>query len=571
MIIFNIRLRLAMVLCFVSIGVTSLQSVPAIFLTQRQLCDLELICNGGFAPVSGFMTERDYNAVVTTMRLADGQLFPMPIVLDVGQQTIDELKNSSDLELRSPEGFLLAVLHVTDIWQPNKVLEAECVFGTTNTDHPGVHYLFNKTKEYYLGGSLTSVAMPKHYDFVSLRKTPQELKAYFKENNISRVVAFQTRNPMHRAHFELTSRAAQQADAHLLLHPVVGMTKPGDVNHFTRVHCYKALMNRYQRGSATLSLLPLAMRMAGPREALWHAIIRKNYGCTHFIVGRDHAGVSDRNGKSFYGIYDAQEMVMKYAQEVGIIAVPFNAVAYLPDEDRYEEMSKVTPGTKVADISGTQLRKMLNEGTSLPTWFTFPEIDTILHKVYPPRSKQGCVLFFTGLSGSGKSTLANAVAIKLMELQDRKISLLDGDLVRKFLTSELGFSPEHRSLNIRRIGFVANEAAKNGGIALCAAIAPYDDDRRENRELINAASNYIEIYVSTSLDVCEKRDTKGLYKKARQGLLPQFTGISDRYDIPQNPEIIVDTETMALDEAVAVVIKYLQQYNFIPEITEFKS
>lgn len=558
-------------LFFIGVVTPCMGEAAPLFLTQRQQCDLELICNGGFAPLSGFMTERDYNSVVTKMRLADGQLFPIPVVLDVDEQIVNEVKRDPDIELRSPEGFLLAVLHVTDSWKPNKLHEAEHVYGTTNTDHPGVNYLFTKTKDYYIGGSITFVSMPRYYDFVSLRKTPQELKAYFKEHGITRIIAFQTRNPMHRAHFELTSRAAKQVDAHLLLHPVVGLTKPGDVDHFTRVHCYKALMNRYESGSATLSLLPLAMRMAGPREALWHALIRKNYGCTHFIIGRDHAGVSDKNGVPFYGVYEAQEMVIRYAEEIGITPVPFNAVVYLPEENCYEELSRVKSGKKIAEISGTQLRKMLNEGVALPSWFTFPEIEEALRKVYPPRNKQGFVLFFTGLSGSGKSTLANAVAIKLMELQDRKITMLDGDLVRKFLTSELGFSPEHRSLNIRRIGFVANESSKNGGIAICAAIAPYENDRRANRELIEASSNYIEIYVATSLAVCEQRDTKGLYKKARQGLIPQFTGISDRYDIPTGSEIVIDTDRLTLDESVSEIIAYLQDRKFIPEITEFKS
>jgi len=543
----------------------------SITLTQRQLCDLELILNKGFAPLEGFMTESDYNSVVETMRLADGSVWPMPITLDITQETAQKLLGvttksleNNILELRSPEGRLIANMNVEDIWKPNKLNEAEKVYRTTSTDHPGVQYLLNKTHDYYVGGKVDLVAMPHHYDFAELRKTPAELKQYFKENNISQIVAFQTRNPMHRAHFEITERAAKEINGHLLLHPVVGLTKPGDVDHFTRVHCYKELYKNYPRGSTTLSLLPLAMRMAGPREALWHALIRKNYGCTHFIIGRDHAGPgADSNGNLFYGPYDAQDLVMNYANEIGITVVPFKMVIYLPDEDRYEEISKITPDTRTAQISGTQLRKMLKDGVNPPEWFTYPEIAKILQKTYPPRNKQGFTLFFTGLSGSGKSTLANAVAIKLMELQDRKISLFDGDIVRKFLTSELGFSKQHRSLNVRRIGFVANEASKNGGAALCAFIAPYQQDREENRQLISALSNYIEVYVSTSLAECEKRDTKGLYEKARAGIIQQFTGISDPYETPKNAEIIIDTETISIDDGAKIIIDYLTKQGYI--------
>jgi len=539
-------------------------STVSITLTQRQLCDLELLLNGGFAPLNGFMNEQDYTSVVETMHLTNGSLWPMPITLDVSEKTAQALQNDKNIELRSAEGLLHATMSVENIWKPNKIKEVECVYGTKNTQHPGTDYILNKTGEYYVGGKVTLVSMPKHYDFVGLRRTPKDLKQYFKDNNITKVIAFQTRNPMHRAHQELTFRASKDTGAHLLLHPVVGLTKPGDVDYFTRVHCYKALLKYYPEKTATLSLLPLAMRMAGPREALWHALIRKNYGCTHFIVGRDHAGPgSDSTGKPFYGPYDAQQLVLQYAQEAGITAVPFNEVVYLPEQDSYEEVDKIAPGTKTLSISGTQLRKILKDGSELPTWFTFPEVAQELRKSYPPRNKQGFTLFFTGLSGSGKSTIANALAVKLMEIQDRNITMLDGDIVRTYLSSELGFSQEHRSLNVRRVGFVASEISKNGGIALCALIAPYTKDRQHNRDLISAQAGYIEIHIATSLAECERRDLKGLYAKARQGIIPNFTGISDPYEDPKNAELVIDTTTKTIDDSVDMIINYLKTEGYI--------
>lgn len=533
-------------------------------LTPRQTCDLELICNKGFAPLNGFLNRADYDNVVQNMRLSDGTLWPMPITLDVPEKTAKSLGSDKNLELRSPEGILLATVAVEDIWTPDKTKEAQFVFGTTNVEHPGVDYLMHTAKEYYVGGKVTLHSMPKHYDFVELRKTPEELKNYFKEKNITEVIAFQTRNPMHRAHQELTLNAGKNTGAHVLLHPAVGLTKPGDVDHFTRVRCYKKLLKYYPEGSISLSLLPISMRMAGPREALWHAIIRKNYGCTHFIVGRDHAGPgSDSTGKPFYGPYDAQQLVLKYAHEIGITAVPFNEMVYVADEDRYEQVDKIPAGTKTLSISGTQLRKMLKDGSDIPAWFTFPEIAQELRMTYPARQDQGFTIFFTGLSGAGKSTLANALAVKLTELQHRSISLLDGDIMRTYLSSELGFSKEHRSLNVTRVGYVAHEISKNGGIALCALIAPYEQDRIHNRNLISSQAGYIEVHVATSLDECEKRDVKGLYAKARRGIVKNFTGIDDPYEIPKSPEITIDTETTTIDQAVDCIIDYLKKEHYL--------
>ncbi len=533
-------------------------SIPSLTLTQRQLCDLELLMNDGFAPLKGFMNSENYNHVVDEMRLADGTLWPMPIILDVNAKTKQKIEGATTIALRDGEGVVLALLNISEIWKPEKLVEVKNVYGTTSTDHPGVDYIMNQTGEYYVGGEVTKVAMPRHYDFPDIRKTPAQLKALFKENGYEKVVAFQTRNPMHRAHQELTRRAAEEEGAHLLLHPAVGLTKPGDVDYFTRVKCYQKLLPYYPEGSVTLSLLPISMRMAGPREALWHAIIRKNYGCTHFIVGRDHAGPGkDSQGVDFYDPYAAQELVKKYAPEVGIVAVPFKEMVYIKEDNNYQPIDQVAPGKTVLNISGTQQRKMLREGLEIPEWFTYPEVIKELRKVFPTRDKQGFTLFFTGLSGSGKSTIANAIAVKLMELQDRPVTLLDGDLVRNSLSSELGFSKEHRSLNVRRIGFVANEISKNGGVAICALIAPYEADRRYDRNLISANGSFIEIYISTSLEQCEQRDVKGMYALARQGKLTGFTGIDDPYEAPQNPEITIDTAQYSITEAVDIIINYL--------------
>lgn len=511
-----------------------------------------------------FMSQKDYDRVVEEMRLADGTLWPMPIVLDINEKNLDRIKNAQQLSLRDQEGFVLAYITIDEIWKPNKELEAQKVYGTTETEHSGVDYLLNQAGDYYISGKLTKVRMPQHFDFISLRRTPAELKQYFKDKGVKKVVAFQTRNPMHRAHLELTLRASKEADAHLLINPSVGMTKPGDVDYFTRVKCYQKLMNYFPKGNATLNLLPLAMRMGGPREALWHAIIRKNYGCTHFIVGRDHAGPGkDKRGIDFYEPYAAQDLVKAYAAEIGIQIVPFKEMVYVKDDNNYQPIDEVLSTKEVLAISGTKLRKMLNEGADIPDWFSFPEVVAELKKVYPSRDQQGFTLFFTGFSGAGKSTIAKAVAIKLTELQDRAITILDGDIIRIHLTSELGFSKEDRSLNVRRVGFVASEITKNKGLAICSLIAPYKADRDYVRELVTSKGNYIEVYVSTPIEACEERDTKGLYALAREGKLTGFTGINDPYEPPLNAEIAIDTTQYTLEEAVDLILNYLADVGHI--------
>ncbi|MEE9570792.1 MAG: bifunctional sulfate adenylyltransferase/adenylylsulfate kinase [Gammaproteobacteria bacterium] len=540
------------------------RDLPSWNLSMRQLCDLELLLNGAFSPLEGFMGADDYNAVLAKMRLADGVLWPIPITLDVTEAFADSIEPGVRIALRDQEGVLIATLNVDSKFRPDKKAEALAVFGSADEAHPAVHYLNSQANDVYLGGRLTGVEPPRHYDFKHLRDSPAQIRERFEKLGWRRVVAFQTRNPMHRAHQELTFRAAKEMEANLLIHPVVGMTKPGDVDHFTRVRCYEHLLNHYPEQTTALSLLPLAMRMAGPREALWHALIRKNYGCTHFIVGRDHAGPGvDSNGKPFYGPYDAQELMENYADELDITMVPFKNMVYVEDRAEYQPQDEVEEGAKVLEISGTELRRRLREGLEIPEWFSFPKVIAELRKTHPPRHRQGFTVFFTGLSGSGKSTIANALMVKLLELGGRRITLLDGDIVRKNLSSELGFSKEHRDLNILRIGFVASEITKNGGIALCAPIAPYAATRRLVRELIDPVGGFVEVHVATPLDVCESRDRKGLYAKARAGLIKGFTGIDDPYEDPADPEMRIDTTDLTPDLAAHRILIKLESMGFI--------
>ncbi|MGX9854356.1 bifunctional sulfate adenylyltransferase/adenylylsulfate kinase [Limimaricola variabilis] len=533
-------------------------------LTPRQICDLELLMNGGFNPLKGFLSEADYDSVVETMRTQDGALWPMPITLDVSEKFAETVELGQDIALRDQEGVILATMTVTDKWVPNKSREAEKVFGANDSAHPAVNYLHNHAGNVYLGGPVTGIQQPVHYDFKARRDTPNELRAYFRKMGWQRIVAFQTRNPLHRAHQELTFRAAREAQANLLIHPVVGMTKPGDVDHFTRVRCYEAVLDKYPSSTTHLSLLNLAMRMGGPREALWHALIRKNHGLTHFIVGRDHAGPGKNSqGEDFYGPYDAQELVRQHQEEIGIEMVDFKHMVYVQEKAQYYPIDEVPEGSTVLNISGTELRRRLAEGLEIPEWFSFPEVVRELRRTSPERSKQGFTVFFTGFSGSGKSTIANALMVKLMEMGGRPVTLLDGDIVRKNLSSELGFSKEHRDLNIRRIGYVASEITKNGGIAICAPIAPYAATRRAVREDVENFGAFIEVHVATSIEECERRDRKGLYKLAREGKIKEFTGISDPYDVPESPELRVETEGTDVDNCAHQVILKLEQMGLI--------
>ena len=537
---------------------------PSYDLTARQLCDLELLFNGGLSPLRGFMTRCDYEDVCQSMRLSNGVLWPVPVTLDVPEALAKSLKSGSVLTLRDEEGVMLAALHVEDVWQPNRATEAEAVFGSANPEHPGVQHLLERTKPFYVGGRLEGLQRVSHYDYRQLRHTPAELRTEFSKLGWRQVVAFQTRNPMHRAHQELTLQAAKGAEANLLIHPVVGMTKPGDVDHYTRVRCYQVLIGRYPKKTAMLSLLPLAMRMGGPREAVWHAIIRKNHGCTHLIVGRDHAGPgSDSTGTPFYGPYDAQDLLRTQEQELGVKMVPFKMMVYVEKLDSYVADDQVPSGTRALSISGTELRRCLAEGREIPEWFTFSDVADELRRSHPPRYRQGFTVLFTGLSGSGKSTIANVLLVKFLEVGGRPVTLLDGDLVRKHLSSELGFSKEHRDVNIRRIGFVASEITKNGGIALCAPIAPYDTVRKEVRAMIKPLGGFFLVHVAAPLEVCEQRDRKGLYAKARAGIIKEFTGVSDPYEEPADADLVIDTTDLTPEEAAQQIILHLEREGYV--------
>jgi sulfate adenylyltransferase len=540
------------------------QDWPSWDLTEKQLCDLELLMNGAFSPLKGFLGQKDYESVCAEMRLSDGTIWPMPVQLDITRELAEQLGTGDMLALRDPEGVMLAALEVTEIWEPEFEREAETVMGTTNPEHPGVAHLLNDTNPCYISGKLTGIQPPRYFDFQEHRMAPGEVRKHLAELGWHKVVAFQTRNPMHRVHFELTYRACQQLEANLLIQPVVGKTKPGDVDHFTRVRCYQAVLHHYPRNMALLSLLPLAMRMGGPREALWHALIRKNYGCTHFIVGRDHAGPgSDSCGNPFYGPYEAQELLKKHQDEIEIEMVPFRMLGYDPETDTYVPVDEAPEDKEIKVLSGTELRKRLNTGREIPEWFSFPEVITELRRTYPPRDKQGFTVFFTGLPSSGKSTIANGVMVKLMEMGGRPVTLLDGDIVRKNLSSELGFSKKDRDINIRRIGFVASEITKNGGVAICAPIAPYHRVRKEIRELIEPLGGFILVHVDAPVEVCEKRDRKGLYAKARAGIVKNFTGISDPYEEPEDAEIKLDTVEFNPEECVQETLLYLEREGYI--------
>ncbi|HLF56967.1 MAG TPA: bifunctional sulfate adenylyltransferase/adenylylsulfate kinase [Thermoanaerobaculia bacterium] len=546
-----------------------LPGLPSWELTPRQLCDLELLAVGAYAPLDSFMGRAEVEEVCRSMRLPGGALFPLPVTLDVTEETAAVLAPGAWLTLRDPEGLPLAVVAITELWAHDREAEAEAVYGTLDPAHPGVDHLLHRTHNVAVAGRIEVLRLPPHFDFVELRRTPAELRAEFERRGWSRVIAFQTRNPMHRAHFELTRRAAEQVGGGLLLHPAVGPTRPGDVDHFTRVRCYQRLLARYPPDSVRLALLPLAMRMAGPREALLHALIRRNYGCSHFIVGRDHAGPgSDRDGKPFYGPYEAQELVRRHEAELGIEMVPFRELVYLPDENRYLDTDELAgrgePAPRTLTLGGSELRRRLDEGAEIPEWFTFPEVAEELRRRHPPRARRGFTVFFTGLSGAGKSTIARALELRLLERGGRPVTLLDGDIVRKNLSSELGFSKEHRDLNIRRIGFVAAEITKNGGVAICAPIAPYDAVRREVRREIEPLGGFVECWVSTPLAVCEERDVKGLYAQARAGRLEAFTGISDPYEEPEDAELELDASRLTPEQAVDEIVRFLERSGFLP-------
>ncbi len=535
--------------------------LPSIRISPRLVCDLELLATGAFSPLDRFMGEEDHRGVLDEMRLSNGSIFPMPITLSV--EPSEAIKQDQDITLRDSNNRLLAVMSIEEIYEWDLEEVGEKVYGSLDLRHPLVAEM-HRWGKLNISGRLRVLELPPHYDFQDLRLTPAQTRVRLLEYGYPNVVAFQTRNPLHRVHEEMTKRAAQDVDGVLLLHPVVGMTKPGDVDHYTRVRTYKALASQYyDEDRILLSLLPLAMRLAGPREALWHAIIRCNYGANHLIVGRDHAGPGvDSEGKPFYGPYDAQELVAQYENEIGVKMVPFQMLVYLPEEGRYEEINKVPEGVKTSSISGTQVREdYLNNGRKLPDWFTRPEVAQILAESYPPRHKQGVCVWFTGLSGAGKSTVASVLTV-ILQQYGRQVTVLDGDVVRTHLSKGLGFSKEGRDTNIRRIGYVASEIVRHGGVAVCAAVSPYRATRNDVRNMVGK-DHYVEVFVDTPLEVCEQRDVKGLYAKARSGEIKGFTGIDDPYEEPNHAEIRLDTVKYSPEENARSIVDYLLETGLV--------
>jgi sulfate adenylyltransferase len=535
--------------------------LPAIQLSERSLCDLELLATGAFSPLDRFMGQADYERVLAEMRLASGALFPIPITLPVEPDA--PIRLDQEIALRSAKNDLLAIMRVDEIYDWDLAAAAERVFGTRDPRHPLVAEM-HRWGRLNVSGQLRVLALPRRYDFQDLRLTPAQARARLAQLGHRNVVAFQTRNPLHRAHEELTKRAAQNVDGTLLLHPAVGMTRPGDVDHYTRVRTYRALArNHYEPDRILLALIPLAMRMAGPREALWHALIRRNYGANHFIVGRDHASPGvDSSGKPFYGPYDAQELVGRHAEELGIGMLAFQEFVYMSDQQRYEEAPRVPAEAKVASISGTQVREQyLNAGKPLPEWFTRPEVASILAETYPARHRQGFCIWFTGLSGAGKSTTAEVLTTLLME-HGRRATELDGDVVRTHLSRGLGFSKADRDTNIRRIGYVASEIVRHGGAVICAAVSPYRATRNDVRNMVGAG-HFVEVFVDTPLEECERRDIKGMYAKARRGEIADFTGIDDPYEAPEHAEITLDTLAHSPEQNARRILGYLIEQGFV--------
>ncbi len=535
--------------------------LPSVQISARALCDLELLASGAFSPLDRFMRKADYERVLTEMRLQDGTLFPVPVTLPLDESALPNW--AEQITLSDARNNTIAVMNIEEVYHYDAQREARLVLGTTDPRHPLISEMVRWGKV-YVTGELKVLNLPHYYDFVELRRTPYQVRRLLEQMGHANVVAFQTRNPMHRIHEELTKRAAEEVDGSLLIHPVVGMTKPGDVDHYTRVRVYKALVeNYYEQSRTVLSLLPLAMRMAGPREGLWHAIIRRNYGANHFIIGRDHAGPgNDSNGRPFYGPYEAQQMMAQYAGELGVKPVEFKELVYLADDQRYEEADKVQEGAHIFSISGTQVREdYLAKGLQLPEWFTRKETSDILQQMYPPRHKQGFCIWFTGLSGSGKSTTAEVLTSLLLE-RGKQITVLDGDVVRTHLSKGLGFSPEDRDTNILRIGFVAGEIARHGGSVICAAISPYRSTRNEARKMVGE-ERFIEVFVDTPIEVCEQRDVKGLYARARRGQITGFTGVDDPYEAPVNPEITLNTVEFNPEENAHKIVAYLESRGFL--------
>ncbi len=538
--------------------------MPSINLNKRQLCDFELLATGAFFPLNGFMIRADYESVLDRLQLQDGTLWPVPVCLDISETQKENIGVGQSVSIRDPEGFQLGMMEIEDIWPADLEAEALKMFGTVENTHPGVRELLSHKGDYYVGGKLEVIHLPIHPDFKQVRLTPREIRHSFGKLGWKRILGFHTRAPIHRLQFETTLKAMKKAKANLLLLPNAGTIIPGDFDHYTRVRCYNAVRKQYPPDTYLMSLLPLAMRLAGSREAIFHSIIAKNYGCTHFLVDHDQATLDKTSpNNSDSGYLKTIESVKALSDVLGIEIVPFEKMVYLPFEDEYRPADLVDEKTQTLALPDVEIRERIRKGKSIPGWAVFPEVERELKESYPPPSRQGLTIFITGLSGAGKSTIAKILYAKFLELGKRPATLLDGDIVRHNLSSELKFSKEHRDINVRRIGFVASEITKNRGIAICAPIAPYERTRREIRDNIELYGGFVEVYVSTPIKVCETRDRKGMYAKARAGLIKGFTGVDDPYEAPASPDIKVDTTHISPDEAVQEILILLRQKKYI--------
>lgn len=539
-------------------------SLPEIVLNDSQMCDFELLATGAFSPLTGFMNRSDYESVLDRMRLQNDLVWPLPVCLDIPETLARSLEAGQSVAIRDPEGFLLAVMHIEDIWPIDGQKELKMVLGSDNKHHPGVQNFLKKSGDFYLGGKLEVISLPLHFDFKQLRLSPKEVREIYTKLGWQRVVGFQTSNPIHRPQFEMTVSAMRKAKANLLMMAVSGMRKPGDFDHYTRVRCYRQVTRHYPPDSFILSLLPLSLRLAGPRDALLHTIVAKNYGCTHFIIGHGHASPGrGSDGKPYYDDEALKEETLRFSGEIGVTIMPFNEMIYLPFEDEYRFSDQIPEETQTISLSRTDIRNRIRTGRKVPEWASFDGVIKELRKAYPHPRKQGFTIFLTGLSGAGKSTIAKVIYSKFLEIGDRPVTLLDGDIVRQNLSSELKFSKEHRDINVRRIGFVASEITKNRGIAICAPIAPYEATRTEIRQTIEAYGGFIEVHVATPIEECEKRDRKGMYAKARAGLIKGFTGVDDPYENPVTPEVWINTTDITPDEAAHEILLFLNQKGYI--------
>ncbi len=535
-----------------------------VVLDDRQLCDFELIATGAFSPLDGFMTQADYEPVLDRMQLGNGIFWPLPVCLGVSETLARNLETGQSVAIRDPEGFLLAVMHVADIWPIDRKKEAKIILGTDNPSHPGVQFIHKIAGDFYIGGRLEVISAPLHFDFKQIRLTPREVRETYKKLGWHRIVGYQTSNPIHRPQFEMTVHAMRHAKANLLINAISGLTKPGDFDHYTRVRCYNKLVDNYPPNAMLLNLLPHTPRQAGPRDALLNAVIAKNYGCSHYIVGHGHANpYENKTRKAFFNDDELRDLVVKHAKQIDMNIIPFKEMVYLSFEDEYRFIDDVPEGTQTISLTQTEIRERIRTGRNIPHWSSFENVIQELRKSYPPPRRQGFTVFMTGLSGAGKSTIAKVIYSKFLEIGERPVTLLDGDIVRRNLSSELNFSKEHRDINIKRIGFVASEITKNRGIAICAPIAPYQTTRDEIRDIIESYGGFIEVHVSTPIEECEKRDRKGIYAKARAGLVKGLTGVDDPYEVPKHPEVRINTTDLTPDEAAQEILLFLSQKGYI--------